>query len=118
MTDYDFLWDNYESRKVDRHEQDDMFISTAEVTDSTFSYETGICHPLYNDHKVIVVENYRTRNKAIEGHAKWVKIMTSDKLPESLRNVSQAKLAQVLDALSSKDWRIHPKNIEDQIRGE
>lgn len=83
---FDML-DNYEERKVDRFEKDDLIISTANVTDSSKPYETAVAHPSYKNGNFLVVELYDTIEKAKEGHNQWVDKMTSDELPESLKDV-------------------------------
>ena len=98
---------SYESRKVDRYEQDGIIISTARVTDSEEPYETAISHPNYNGGKWIIVQTYISREESIQGHLKWVGIMTDDKkLPQQLEDVSTACTADWCD-IGGKDWRTH-----------
>lgn len=85
---------NYENRRVDRYTSDDLIVSTAEVNDGSRPYETAVKHPLYNDNKFIVVEAYDDKNDAQKGHDKWVKIMTSDKLPPMLEDCTSAAIGQ------------------------
>lgn len=105
----DFLMaDDYESRKVARFEQGDLMVSTAKVIDSTFLYETAVAHPNYNDGEIVIVDNYDTLSDAKKGHERWVKIMTTEPLPERLKDVSGAGIASLLD-LFSDDWRDKPE---------
>lgn len=84
---FDFLGLNmfgtYDQRKVDRNNYDWGFISTAEVTDGNQPYETAVSHKRYGSN-IIVVESYDTKEQAKIGHEKWVKIMTAEKLPDTL----------------------------------
>ena len=57
---------NYEDRKLGRTTVDGVTISTAYTSD--MGYETAVI-----DADVHPVERYETRQKAEEGHAKWVK---------------------------------------------
>ena len=95
---------NYEDRKVGRYETDELIVSTARVTDSGAPYETAVSHDNYNDGKFVIVENYWSLDDATDGHERWVNVMTSPILPESLRDVSMAGIAQLLDMVDD-DWR-------------
>ena len=85
--------DNYEERKVDAYETEELFISTAMVTDADVPYETAVGHPAYNKGKLVIVETYDTKELAQVGHDRWVEKMTGNELPESLIDVSRAELA-------------------------
>lgn len=87
---------NYEERKLGRYFKDGVFVSTAYVSDSDYPFETGVAHPDYNNHEVIVVESYTSKSEAFLGHKKWVKIMTAKKLPSTLLDVSTAKIRKML----------------------
>lgn len=99
------MMSNYEDRKVDNFEEGDLFIDTCAVNDSAKPYETAIGHPNYNDGKLVIVELYDTKEQAQEGHNKWVKIMTTEPLPERLYDASQNALSSLLDMFDDKDWR-------------
>lgn len=86
--------DNYEGRKVARYDKDGVFVDTALVTDATQPYETAVQHPSYNDNKLIIVELYDTKEEAKEGHNRWVKTMTSDELPDKIKDVSTASVIE------------------------
>jgi len=89
--------DNYDERKVDKYEEGELFISTCMVTDADVPYETAVGHSAYREEgKLIIVETYATKELAQEGHNRWVEKMTSDELPESLTDVSQAELSLLL----------------------
>ena len=102
---------NYEERKVERFEAEDLIIDTAAVTDSTKPFETAIKSPLYNDNKWVIVELYDTKEEAIAGHKKWVSIMTSNILPKELKDVSISGVAELCDMFPDPDsednWRTH-----------
>ena len=89
------MMDNYDSRKIDRYEKDDLMVSTVSIANGNKPYETGIGHPLYNDGKIIVVEAYDDEESAQEGHNKWVDIMTTDPLPLSLEDCCNAEIGQM-----------------------
>ena len=88
--------DNYEERKIDRYEDNELTIDTAWVNDSEQPCETAITHRAYNDNKWVIVELYDTKEQAQKGHDKWVGIMTSGDLPLQLRDVSTASIALLL----------------------
>lgn len=90
---------NYDSRKIDRYEEDGLKISTAEVTDGNQPYETAVSHILYNDGEWVIVEDYETREEAQEGHDKWVKTMTTDVLPKELVDCCNAGVSQLGEAV-------------------
>lgn len=101
--------DNYESRKIDRYDGDNFFISTAEVTDTDHPYETAIKHPDYNNNSIVIVEMYDTRQEAEEGHKKWITTMTADDLPKQLCDVSSAWVADFLDEIDGDGWRVYKR---------
>lgn len=97
---FNFLLDagNYEERCVDRHEDDDLIVSTARVSDGQSPYETGIRHPQYNDGKWVIVECYDTVEDAQEKHNEWVEKMTAKELPDKLIDCSNAFLTQIFNS--------------------
>jgi hypothetical protein len=106
---FGFLLDvgNYETRKIARDEFSWGFISTAKVFDSRAFAETAVKHPDYNGGKLIVVANYDSSTSAKLGHAAWVKRMTDKELPKKLVDVSQAGVAEFMDAVSdTKQHRV------------
>ena len=107
MTMFDFLSDpmNYEQRKVARHEDGGMLISTAAVSDADDPYETAVWHPQYNGGKVVTVETYLTRDAAERGHQQWVARMTQNELPARLYDVSSSGIAALRDDCGD-EWRI------------
>ena len=65
---------NYDDRKVDRLDPEDnagIGISTALTSDE--GYETAVLGKETNP-----VERYASRNEAIEGHQRWVDVVTAD----------------------------------------
>ena len=92
------MLDSYEDRKVACYKQDDVFISTAAITDSDQPYETAIGHPKYNDAKLIIVEMYDTKGEAQAGHKRWVTTMTGEQLPSVLKDVSSSGIASFANA--------------------
>ena len=105
---FDFLdmISNYESRAIDRYEDDSLIIDTCSVTDANQPYETGICHPAYNNGDWVIVEMYDTREEAQAGHDRWVKTMTMKDLPKALRDCGSATIAQLVDIAcpGDEDW--------------
>ena len=101
---------NYEERKVDRYETEDLIVDTCAVNDSAEPYETAIEHPAYNNGKWVVVEMYDSKEEAQRGHDKWVKLMTAKELPTELKDVSTAEIANLCDALGDDDWRTRVKD--------
>ncbi len=91
---FDFMqdFDNHAERKVDTYKEDDLFVDTCAVSDSTQPYETAIAHPDYNEGKMVIVELYDTKEEAQAGHDKWVGAMTAKKLPRTLQDVSTSNI--------------------------
>ena len=92
---------NYAERAVARNEFDWGFISTCSVTDGDKPYETAVKHTAYHTTDMTIVESYDTKQEAKEGHDKWLKIMTSDKLPDTLVDCYNAGVAQLAKAIGS-----------------
>jgi len=116
---FDFLFDanNYEERKVERYEKDGLFVDTCEVSDQPepYKFETAVAHPEYcNDDEMVIVQLYESEAEAILGHNKWVKLMTSKKLPDQLIDVSDIGLTKILDELEEEgeNGRIFKRNKE------
>lgn len=95
MFDFAKDMDNHDSRQVDRHEIDGMIIDTARVSDGIQPFETGIAHPRYNYGNWVIVESYNNIKEASKGHDKWVKIMTSEELPASLKDCGNAMISHL-----------------------
>ena len=98
------MFDNYESRKVDRWESDDgvRMVSTAAVTDSEQPYETAIRHPMINDGGWVVVEMYESKSEAQAGHDKWAaKVQAEDVDPEQ-PDVSTSGIRMLLAAVTGE----------------
>lgn len=88
---------NYEERKVKNTKIDNgSVVDTCRVTDSTQPYETGICSPLYNNNKWIIVELYNTKKEAKKGHDKWVEKMKTP--PKVLEDVSTSTISSFFDS--------------------
>ncbi len=112
MLDFLNMTGNHEERQVDNYEgENGLVVDTCAVTDADLPYETGITHPRYNEGKWVIVELYPTKEQAQEGHKKWVKIMTTEPLPESLRDASTATIAKACDVLG-EDWRDKKAQVE------
>ncbi len=97
---------NAEERRVATYKKNGLFVDTCLVTDSDKPYETAVAHPAYNKGKMIIVELYDTKEEAKKGHDKWLKRMTTGKLPETLRDTSTAVAAGFCD-IGGKNWRIN-----------
>jgi len=106
---------NHEEREVARFEKDKLTVDTCLVTDADQPYETVIEHPSYNNGKWVIVELYDTEKEAKKGHDKWVRIMTAEELPLSLRDVSSATIAKLRDDLvGDSSRRIDKKDKIDE----
>lgn len=89
---------NYNSRKIGRDNFDWGFISTAYVTDGSKDYETAVEHKNYNGGSMVIVESYDGKEAAKKGHDKWIKIMTSKKLPTVLTDCSNSAISNLYEA--------------------
>ena len=86
---------NYDSRRVGRHEEENLIISTCRVTDSDQPYETAVSHKDYNSGSWVIVEQYDTKGEAEIGHEDWIGKMTAKELPEELKDVSTCEIASL-----------------------
>jgi hypothetical protein len=76
-------------------------VSTAFVSDGIKPYETAIQHPLYNGGDWIIVDSYDTKEEASEGHDKWVGVITSENLPDTLEDVGNTEMSQLLKSIDT-----------------
>lgn len=93
---FDFLLsiDDYEERRIGRHEYEHGFISTARVLDGQQPYETAVCDDRYRDGGgMVIVEAYDTQAEAAAGHAKWIEAMTEGDAPSELTDCANAEIA-------------------------
>lgn len=99
---------NYEDRKVGRYDDEtgEIMVSTAEVMDAPYPYETAVAHPQYNNGKIVIVASYDCLDAAKKGHARWVEVMTASDLPDELVDVSDIGLTSMMDDLDEDDWRV------------
>ena len=93
--------DNYEERKVGRWISDDglKMVSTCSVTDGREPFETAFEHPAYNNGKMVIVECYSTKEEAVIGHEKWLKLMLGNNLPDSLVDCANSEVSQTMKAV-------------------
>jgi hypothetical protein len=100
----------YEQRKVANFSNGkDMIVDTCSVNDSSRPFETGIASPFYNKGEWVIVEEYDTKKQAQVGHDKWVKIMTTQPLPETIKDVSSCGLIEFGKALGVDLNEEYPK---------
>lgn len=87
----------YEDRKVDVFQDNEkkIFISTAKVNDGFKPFETAVSYPDYDGGKLIIVESYNTKEEAQQGHNKWIKVMTSEVLPDFLVDCCNTLVSQM-----------------------
>lgn len=88
---------NYDLRKVDNYKDNNLVVDTCKVYDGHKPYETAVSHKDYNYGDWIIVEAYDTREAAEEGHLRWVGKMTSEKLPEELKDCKNAFITDLCD---------------------
>ena len=93
------MLDNYGERKVGRYEKDELLVDTCAVSDSDEPFETAVKHPKNNDNEMVIVEMYSSKEAAIKGHRKWVKRMTSKKLPNTLVDAGTSTTAKLVNYL-------------------
>jgi len=105
MFNFEKMKDDYEKRKVERFEEDDLVIDTAAINDSNYPYETAIKHPFYNKGQWIIVQTYNNKEEAIIGHKEWVVRMTSNALPHELTDVAENFASMLCDTFGDDDWR-------------
>lgn len=93
------MFANYEYRKVGRYEFEEGFLSTCQVGDSKYPYESAISHKKYNNGEIIIIENYNSEKEAKEGHEKWKKMIINNELPSKIEDVGACFLSQIRNAL-------------------
>ena len=92
----------YEQRKVALHQDGQLMISTARVTDAAHPYETAVEHPDYNNGKMVIVEAYDTKAAAEAGHQRWLALMTGDTLPSELHDCGNSEVSQLCEMFGNK----------------
>jgi hypothetical protein len=80
---------------LQRFEEGKLLVSTIMAGDHP-DFETAVSHPDYREGRWVIVQIYKTVRQAEKGHAKWVKTMQSEPLPESLEDVSCFWAARML----------------------
>lgn len=101
---FDFLFAApHEDRVIDNYDKDGVVVDTSSVNDGEHPYETGVCHPKYNEGKWIIVEAYDTKEMSQVGHDKWVGIMTSPDLPDCLVDCNNSGISNILVAVAGDD---------------
>lgn len=100
---------NYEDRAIDRFEEGGLVVDTCSVNDSSKPFETGVLHPSYNSGDWIIVELYDSKDDAKTGHNKWVKKMTSKRLPPKLIDISTAEVTNLTDMTRGNNWRTYQR---------
>ena len=86
-----------------------IIVGTGIVLHGYASYATTIRHCEYGNGERITVENYYTEEKAVEGHNRWVEILTRELPPEYLYDVSKDRESLERDNKESTQWRIFPR---------
>lgn len=111
---FGFLADagNYADRKVDQWISDDnkRMVSTARVSDGAKPFETAFEHPDYDEGKMVIVEAYDTREAAMEGHGRWLKVMIDGPLPDELVDCCNSEVSQIIASMND-DGRLAHKRI-------
>ena len=109
---FDFL--TTEHRRIKRTANDLFVVDTAYVGDSKKPYETAVSSMLYKDGEYIIVETYDTEEDSLEGHDKWVDVMSqpTDKLPEELADVGTSEIALMIQDLDAKSL-IYKKTTDE-----
>ncbi len=100
-------------RQLKRYHDEDSstLVSTIKVMAGEEPYETAVEHPAFNNGKLVVVEGYSSRKEAIEGHYKWVAIMTHAELPDKLVDAQNSPISQILALLDPES--IEYENMEE-----
>jgi len=118
LFDFIFMADNYDERAVARYEEGDVFVDTCRVYDSAQPYETAVGHPEYNNGNLIIVQLYDTKEEAQIGHDFWVKNMTTEPLPDIIKDVSTAIIMELVDAFSDNDDHRYFERNSDNYESE
>lgn len=112
---YEEMLLNYEQRKVETTRINNAIIDTSMIMDSSSPYETGICHPDYNQGDWVIVELYDTKELAKIGHKKWVKLFSLEQLPTYLIDANRCIINDITEVITGQNLnRIYKKNNENQ----
>ena len=95
---------NYDTRRVERHDDGDLIISTAYVTDGSHPYETAVAHPDYNEGSFVIVESYDSKEDAEQGHVRWIDTMTNEPLPDKLVDCANSGISQLALAVGCDEF--------------
>lgn len=105
--------DTYEDRKVARDDwgkgKMSIMLSTAEVTDADYRYETAIAHPSYDGGKIIILGGCDSRKKALAFHAHWKQLIETDTLPEVIADNGRSGVGLLLKSLVGQEGQTHLK---------
>ena len=91
----------YKFRKIANYKRDSVEIDTALVTDGERPYETGIAHTSYRGGEWVIVEAYHTKEEALMGHNRCVKIMT-DNPPKTLTDCCNSSIQKMAKEAGSE----------------
>lgn len=89
------------TKDLGKHKVGDLFVSTS-IPSDTGRPETAVEHPDYNGGVMIIVEEYDTVSNAKSGHTKWIKLMSANKLPDELIDISGSPIKRVMEELYPK----------------
>lgn len=84
-------------QQIKRHDDGELLVSTVLAGD-TGLYETGVSHEEYHP-EIVIVQEYKTEEQAIEGHAKWLQKMLDDP-SQDITDVSSSIFAVLLSMFS------------------
>jgi hypothetical protein len=90
------LYEDHKKRLVEYTSINGAEIDTCRVYDSKLPYETGIRHQAYNDGHWVIVEAYNTKEDAIKGHQRWVKLLYN-KLPENIVGIDHTEIGEIMN---------------------
>ena len=95
MFDFIGMIGNYDERKIDNYDKDELYVDTCMVTDGVQPYETAVSTPQYNSGELVIVEAYDTEEQAQAGHNKWVETMLNNP-PQKLVDCKNAFISQII----------------------
>lgn len=91
---------NLDERKVEQWHSADgkRMVSTVAVSDGAKPFETAFEHPEYNEGSMVIVEAYDTREEALAGHGRWLKVMLDGPLPDEITDCCNAQIGEMAAA--------------------
>lgn len=81
----------HQDRKTGHYDGEGLIIDTCYAPDTGY-YETALSKEGINNGSWIIIEEYYDEKESTEGHNKWVKLFTSNDLPEEIKDIHSGEI--------------------------